>query len=290
MKRLAYFFIIFFLFVIFSGCSSAPKKAAEIFTDRNTAIKQIDLANYTANRGLYDSALVILEGARKLAVGADDPSLRIKTAISRGNFLFALNRKEEAIDEWKSASDEGDASGEPILAALARIYSIRAQIVLLETEPGTANVEELKKQLISEMAVVKSDANATAIGNVTLGLAERQMGNWGEAEKAVNDALSYHEKGLFLEEAAYDWFLIASIRSMNGKYDTSLDALEKAISFDRRAENGYGLAFSWKAKGDVYSKMGGKEKDAQAAWSRAAEIYRAIGLDNLAEKLEEKNQ
>jgi len=290
MKRVScLLFVIFFLFVIFSGCSSAPKKATQIFTDRNTAIKQLDLANYTANRGRYEDALVNLEGARKLAVSADDPPLRIKTAISRGNFLFALGRNTEAFAEWKNAADEGDASGEPVLAALARIYSIRAQIVLLDTEQGTATAQDLKDQLSREMAAVKSDANATAVGNVTLGFAEKQMGSWAEAESAVRKALSYHDDGLFLEEAAYDWFLIASIRSMAGNYDTSLEALNMAIRFDRRAENGFGLASSWQAMGDVLSKAG-RSGEASAAWRRASEIYRAIGLDSLAEKLEEKYQ
>jgi len=290
MKRAPYLlFIIFFLFVIFSGCSSAPKKATEIFTDRNTAIKQLELANYTANRGRYEDALVILEGARKLAVGTDDPPLRLSTSISRANYLFALGRNTEAFTEWKSAADEGDASGEPVLAAMARIHSIRAQIVLLDTEPGTANVQDLSEQLSREMAVVKSNANATAVGNVTMGFAEKQMGHWAEAESAVKKALSYHEDGLFLEEAAYDWFLIASIRSMAGNYNASLEALNMAIRFDRRAENGFGLASSWQAMGDVLSKAG-RGGESNAAWRRAAEIYRAIGLNALAEKLEEKYQ
>jgi len=289
MKRSNYLLFVILIFVIYSGCSSAPKKATEIFTDRNTAIKQLDLANYTANRGRYEDALVILEGARKLAVGTDDPSLRLSTSISRANYLFALGHNKEALAEWKSASDEGDASGQPVLAAMARIYSIRAQIMLLDTEPGTANIQDLSDQLSREMAVVKSDANATSVGNVTLGFAEKQMGNWTEAESAVKKALSYHESGLFLEEAAYDWFLIASIRSMAGNYDTSIDALNMAIRFDRRAENGFGLASSWQAMGGVFSKAG-RSGEAQVAWRRAADIYRAIGLNNLAENLEEKFQ
>jgi len=290
MKRVIFLFAVLFLsivfsIVVFSGCSSAPKKATEIFADRNTAIKQLDLANLTANRGHYEDALVILEGARKLALGTDDPPLRLKTSISRGNFLFALGRSTEAFAEWESAANEGDSSREPVLAALARIYLIRAKIVLLDTETGTANVQELRDQLNREMTAVKSDDSATAIGNITLGLAEKQMARWAEAESAVRKALSYHESGVFLEEAAYDWFLIASIRSMAGNYDASLEALRTAISFDRRAENGFGLASSWQATGDVLSKAG-RGGEAQAAWRRASEIYRAINLNSLAEKVE----
>jgi len=290
MKKLSFLFISFFFSIafsiaIFSGCSSAPKKATEIFSDRNTAIKQLDLANLTANRGQYEKALEILEEARKIAVSTDDPPLRLKTSMSRGNFLFALGRYTEAFAEWESASSEGDSSGETVLAALARIYSIRAKIVLLDAESGAATVQELKDQLNREMTAVKSNDNATAVGNITLGFAEKQTGRWVDAENAVKKALSYHESGLFLEDAAYDWFLIASIRSLAGNYDAALDALRTSIRFDRRAENGFGLASSWQAMGDVLSKAG-RGGEAQAAWRRAAEIYRAIDLNDLAEKIE----
>jgi len=292
MKRVNSLFVLPFFAIItaaiiavFSGCSSAPKKATEIFTDRNTAVKQLDLANFTANRGRYEEALAILEEARKLAVGADDPPLRLRTSMSRGNFLFALGRSAEAFAEWESAAAEGDSSGEPVLAALARIFSIRAKIMLLDTEPGAANVQELIEPLNREMIAVRSDNGAVAIGNITLGLAERQMGRWVDAENTVKKALSYHENGLFLEDAAYDWFLIASIRSLAGNYEASLTALRTAIGFDRRAENGFGLASGWQATGDVLLKAG-RGGEAASAWRRAAEIYRAIGLNSLAEKVE----
>jgi tetratricopeptide (TPR) repeat protein len=139
------------------------------------------------------------------------------------------------------------------------------------------------------MDKVKQDDNSTAVGNITLGLAEKQMGRWVEAENAVKKALSFHEGALFLEEAAYGWYLIASIRSMAGNYDASLEALETAIRFDRRAENGFGLASSWQAMGDVLSKAG-RSGEAPAAWRRAAEIYRAIGFNDLAKTVEGKYQ
>ena len=50
------FIILYLLF--FSACSSAPKKPAEIFTERNVAASQLNLANQTANRGRYEEALL----------------------------------------------------------------------------------------------------------------------------------------------------------------------------------------------------------------------------------------
>jgi tetratricopeptide (TPR) repeat protein len=356
------------------------------------AIQQLNLANRNASRGRYDDALAILVEARRLAVSSDDPYLRVRTSISRGEILFSMGRHEEAFSEWENASGEGDSSGEPVLASLARIYAIRAKLVLLANgvDPGTAadadagelraqvnreiavvrndelssaaayitrglaekelgrwaeaesavrraldiheksgafeewdnaskegdssgepvlaalariyviraklvqltngtrtdvDAEELRAQINQEIATVRNDDLSSAAAYVTLGLAEKELGRWAEAESAVRRALDIHEKGGALEDSAYDWFLIASIRSVAGNYNGSLDALRSAIGFDRRAENGFGLASSWQAMGDANEKAG-RIQDAQAAWRRAAEIYRAIGLSAYAERLE----
>jgi tetratricopeptide (TPR) repeat protein len=287
LKPLLFSFVILFFLMVFSGCSSAPRQTGDIFVERNMALNHLNLANQTANQGRYEDALVILEEARRLAISTDDPSLRVRTTTSRGIFLFYLGRHDEAFVEWENASTEGDASGEPALAALARIYSIRARIILLANETrGTDTViEELKTRLNREMTIVRADSVSTAAGHITLGLAERQLGRWTEAEREIRRALDIHERNNSLEDAAYCWFLIASIRSLAGNHNASLEALRTAINFDRRAENGFGLASSWQAMGDVYQNAGRLE-ESRTAWRRAAEIYRAIGLIEQAENLE----
>ena len=297
-NRYYFAFIIYLLSLITCiGCSSAPKKSAEVFTERNMAENQLNLANLSATRGHYQDALLIVEDARRLALISDDPPLRLKTSISRGNFLFSLGRHTEALQEWESASVEGDASGEKIFAALARIYLIRAKLVMLANEnsetgaaapasaAAAAEVDKFKAQLNSELNTVKSDSLSSAAGHVTMSLAEKQLGRWADAENAAKRALAIHEKGRFLEDAAYDWFIIASIRSVAGNYSSSLEALQMAISFDRRAENGFGLASSWQAMGDVYQKAG-RSEEARTARRRAADIFRAMGHVDRAERIE----
>ena len=279
---------VFLLGMALSGCSSAPKKPAEIYTDRVFAANQLNLASQAAHRGRYEDALFLLEEARRLALSTDDPELRIKTSTARGNILFSLGRRDEAFAELESAAAEGDASGEYVLAALSRIYTIRARLRVLEgSGKNDAAVEELKTALGREMAVVKSDSTAVAAGYVTQGMAEKLLGQWAEAENAAKKALDIHDKGRYLEDAAYDWFLIASIRSVAGNYESAIEALKQAVRFDRKAENGFGLASSWQAMGDVYQKAG-KAEDSKAAYRRAADIYRAIYLPERAEKLEQQ--
>jgi tetratricopeptide (TPR) repeat protein len=263
-----------------------PSKPAEIYTDRNLAASQLDMANKTANQGRYEEALIVLEEARRLAVASDDPALRIKTALSRGNIYFSTGRHDEAFKDWESAAVEGEAEGQRDLAALARIYMARGRLVLDSPDwRAGLTVEEIRNQIQLEISIIGKDDQSAAMGWMTLGMAEKDLARYPEAENAVKQALNIHEKGLFLEEAAYDWYLIASIRSVSKQYAAALEALQTAINFDRRAENGFGLASSWQAMGEVYLKDG-KPAEAEAAFRRAAEIFRALRLDDAAEKAE----
>jgi len=286
-KQCSWFIIFLFsLFtLLFLGCSSAPQPTGDVYADRDDAVAQMNSANRAASRGQYDNALSLMDEARRLAVSSDDPGLRVRTSIGLGDILFSMGDHDNAFAEWEKAINEGDASGESVLASLARIYTIRAKLVML-TNGMRADIdaEDLKVQLNAEMVAVRNDEIYSATAYITLGLAEKALGRWTEAEDAVRQALNIHEKNHRLEDAAYDWFLIASIHSFAGDYDKALEALGTAISFDRRVENGFGLASSWQAVGDVNDKIG-KTEDARAAWQRAAEIYRAIGLTDRAKEL-----
>jgi tetratricopeptide (TPR) repeat protein len=282
--------VLTFLFPLFSFllfcCSSAPKPTGEVYADRDNAFSQIELANKAASRGRYEDALKIMDEARRLARSTDDPELRIRTAIGRGDILFSMGDHDNAFIEWENAIKEGESSGQSALVSMARIYTIRAKLLLLANGTGMdVSAEGLRAQVNSEIAAFRDDEISGAVAYITLGLAEKALGRWTEAENAVRRALAIHEENHRLEDAAYDWFLIASIRSVAGNYDGALEALGTAISFDRRSENGFGLASSWEAMGEVYSKAG-RSEEAHAAWRRAMEIYEAIGLPAYAERIE----
>ncbi|AEF81889.1 tetratricopeptide repeat protein [Leadbettera azotonutricia] len=279
------------LLLTFFSCSSAPKKPLEVLTDRNMAASQLDLANRTANQGRYNDALLILEDAWVTAVSVDDPGLLIKCSLSRGNILFSMGRHDEAFSNWDYAQKEGENAGIVNLVSQARIARARGQLVLLMAgSSGIADpaaVEAIKVEVRAALSAMKSDPMGEASGNLVLGMAEKELARYPEAEYIVRRALEIHEKNRYLEEAAYDWYLIASIRSVSGSYNRAAEALRTAISFDRRAENGFGLASSWQALGDVYLKMG-NASDAEAAYKRAAGIFEALGLPVLAEKIRAK--
>jgi tetratricopeptide (TPR) repeat protein len=249
---------------------------------KNMVTTQLDLVHKAVDQGNYEQALSLLEEALRLAVSTDDPKLLIREGLSRGNILYALGRPEEADAVWNRALAEAEQAGEAELAAIVRIYKARSMLL---TDGTTADT--VKAQVHTELGAIGSDKLSLALGWTVIGLAEKEQRRWAEAEGALQKALAIHEKDNYLEQAAYDWFLIGSVRSIAGQYEMALDALGKAISFDRRAENAYGLGKDWQAHGDVCTKMGNLD-EAAAAYRRSAAIFRSIFLEQEALQVEER--
>ena len=199
----------------FGGCSSTPKRPAEVFASRNVAERQLELANKEVDRGRYDAALEILKEVRRLAVSVDDPRLLIRERVARGNALYALGSVGEASEMWKLALEEANSAGEEELAGTVRLYMAKSRL-LTNPKAEAPAVEEEARQ---EIARMKTEKLSIAFGWTLVGLALKEQGRWAEAEAAIKRALGIQEKNNYLEQAAYDWYLTASIRSVSGDYD-----------------------------------------------------------------------
>lgn len=276
-----------------ASCSSAPKRPPEIFTNRNAAIAQLDLGNQTVSKGDYASAHLFLEEAWRLAVSTDDPETRIRVLLAKGNALFNEGKRTEADGIWSMALAEAEAANLRVLISTSRIY--RARGILPEGLPADAlspeeragKAREAKEIALAEIANVRSNGLYTAFAYKVLGLADKELGNFAEAEVAMRKAAAIHENGRYLEDTAYDWYLIASVRSRSGDYPGAAAALQTALEFDRRAENANGLGMNWMALGTVELKAG-NAKGAETAWSRAEEIFRSAFLTRNAEEAARK--
>jgi tetratricopeptide (TPR) repeat protein len=246
-----YFFVFALLFIfLLASCSSVPKRPAEVFSIQSMADTLIGQANKEADQANYSEALLLLNEAWRLAVTTDRPALRIRVNLARANALFSLGRIDEAEAIWRSAEREARFPQDPLLEAACKIFRARSMLLV-----GRADPEETMALVLEELPKLKNDKVFYAVGWTVKALAEKELGNYAEAEKSVMNALSIHEKSNYLEQAGYDWYLIASIRSVAEDYRGATQALRKAIAFDRRAENTFGLAMDWAALGDVFIKM-----------------------------------
>ena len=264
-------FLIILLTLFAPACSTRPKNPGDVYDVRRQA-----------DRGGFETALVILDEALRLAIVADDPGLRVRAGLSRGNVLFSLGRGEEAEKAWNDALGEAERAGNNGLSAVSRIHIARGKLLSPAGVPAAgAPAQAIRDEVERNLPRIKSDRYYTAFAWTIIGLAEKEMGRYAQAEAAVRRALEIHEKDRYFELAAYDWFMIASFRSLAGNYRGAIEALESAAAFDRRVENSWGLASDWRAMGDVYRKAGNGEAS-RAAYLRAAEIFRAIGNSEAA--------
>jgi len=269
--------ICYLLFVICS-CSTQPKKKGDVRDTRDDAEVQLEQGTGQVDRGNYEVALVFMNEAKRLAVITDNSGLLIRSDLSRGNALFALGRMQEAAEAWNNALEEAEFTGNKELAAVCRIHIARGKLLSRDA------AQSVRDEVNQELSQIKSDGLYIAFGWTVIGLAEKELNNYAAAEEAVKRALAIHEKTASLELAAYDWFMIASFRSLSGNFDGALKALESAIEYDRRTENSWGLANDWQAFGDVQKKAGNRDS-ANAAYARAAAIFRAIGNTEAADKV-----
>ena len=268
--------------LLLAACSTQPKNPADIYDLRKQAENQLDLGNKMSDRGNNDDALILLNEAQRLAKTTDDSSLLIRTSLSRGNILLTLMQPEEALAELEAALAESQRIDNREFTAVSRIHISRYNLLA-----GLSPAQKVRDDVAAERTFIKKDKLYIAFAWIVNGLAEKEMGNYTQAEAALKQALTLHEKNRYLEQAAYDWFLIGSFRSLNRNYPGARDALTQALSLDRRIENSYGLATDWRALGDIYAKEG-NAKEAREAYLRSAGIFRSLGNDDTA--LETENR
>ena len=281
-KQFRFFILAFFFVLFFASCSSVPKRPAEVFSIQSMADTLIGQANKEADQANYAEALLLLDEAWRLAVTTDRPALRIRVNLARANALYALNRTAEAENIWRLAERESRFLEDEMLASACRIFRARSFIL-----SGKADPQETLNLILEEQTKVKNDKLFFAVSWTVRAMAEKELGRYADAEKSVMNALSIHEKNNYLEQAGYDWFLIASIRSVAGDYRGARQALTQAINFDRRAENSFGLAMDWAAQGDIFTKTENLNR-ANMSYTRSAEIFRAMDKEAMAKEIESR--
>jgi tetratricopeptide (TPR) repeat protein len=262
--------IVFLMPVIFS-CSSQPEKQGDINQLRVQADMLLESGNRETGKGNYNNALILINESKRLATLADDPSLIIRSSLSRANVIYSLGRVDEAFAEWEQAVSEAQQFGNDELLSAAKLYRARGELI-----SGKKSAQSVLDIVNSEQANIKINQLYIAVSLQVKGLALRSLGKYKDAEDAFLQSAEIHEKNLYFENASYDWYSIASSRSLSGDFNGSIQALEKSIEIDRRIENSWGLAASWRSMGDVYRKIGNEQK-ALEAYNRSISIYRAMG-------------
>lgn len=275
-----YFGLYILIALLTVSCSSVQSKPAEITESRETGKIQLDLANQEMDRGHFSVARQYLERAWLYAVQNDDPELRIRVRLSRGNASLYQGRPDEARQDWSAALAEAEQEGRDELSAISKVYMAWGTLfeAMQKGNADAALLQKLETVFVRERNNISMDRLSLALTWIGSGLAEKELRLWEKAETSLKNALEIHESGNYLIQAAYDWFLIASVRSRAQKHAKAVEALKQAVALDRRAENSNGLSYDWTALGEVYDKMG-DHANAHNARQRAQEIRRAASTE-----------
>jgi len=282
MKKPYLYTIVLITILFLISCSSAPKNSGYIYEMRIYAETDLETGNKEASKGNFNLSLSMLKESKRKGILTDDSSLIIRSALSLGNVLFSVGQDEEAFSEWNAALAEAQKLNDSELLSISKIFIARGRLI-----SGRAGAQPVLDEVTREAVNVKTDKLYVAFSWQVKGLALRELKNYNEAENAVKQSLAIHDKEKIFENASYDWYLIGSIRSLSGNTAGALEALETAIDYDRRIENSWGIAASWRAVGDVYRKNG-RINESNEAYNRAKNIYAAMKNEDEVAEIEKR--
>lgn len=278
---------LFLSILLFASCSSGPKRTMQITTIYNACNTSLESANNCILNGDYEKASSLLSIASNQAISIDNYDLIISVNLAYVSLCLSYNppKTEEAWDFLHTATSlikfsSSDEKNE----ALCNIAKNRILIAnnSLSTDFVTA-LAEMK----DAMNVFKNEPYNQAQCYSIIGDLNRLKNDYTAAEKAYSQAEKIYTSERYLSEIGITWYKIAQNRSLSGNKKTALQALSKAIYYDRLAENSMGLGADYYIKAVILLKGNPTEKekaDAKTALEHSAAIYNAANMPSLAEK------
>ena len=257
--------------LIVLSCSTQPAK-----TDSASAVKNQAAADAATGDGYFH------QGRNELAVqfftislgeytSIDDSEgvIRVynalgKTYIAMGSFSMAqdiLTRAQTMARDTKSGS-------------LFETTLNLGELYLFKGEADTARATF--EQALAMPAGARTSAQ-TAILYHDLGTAAKNLGDEGKALDYYAKALDLDLAGTLNEQAASDYYMIASVHSLAGRYDEALKNATLALTMDKKIENSRAIAEDLHALGLISTKKG----DTAAAFDyfkRAYLVFTTLGL------------
>jgi tetratricopeptide (TPR) repeat protein len=147
--------------------------------------------------GRYDEALEVLAArleADEAAFGTEHPET-VMTLGWVGIVLTQVGRKEEAVSVLRQAADRADAAYAPTSRQRVATRQMLAE-VLHQADRNAEAAEVLEEALSLVPAGDGSDPHFLTILHVTLGIVRAHLGQFDEAERVLNRALTHAQETL----------------------------------------------------------------------------------------------
>lgn len=270
-KFLLLFFICVMLF--FSGCSTTTKlKPGESVAKKNRAAEYAGFGSNYYDEAQYDQALDFFFLSLKQNILIDNDHGIIESYNSIGKTYLAAGKVDLAENYYKKAQEVAFMFNDPAL--IIRCKNNQGEIYLAKGDFSAALATFTEAYTAIENPS-KADDAAIILHNI--GVANKRLGNFKDAETNLLKALELNEKNSKFKEMASDNYLLASIYSKTDQYSEALNYIDKALKIDKLIENSFGIAKDLFAKGLIQRKAGSPE-EAYYTFKRDALIFESLSL------------
>ena len=271
-----------------AACSSAPKRPEVITDTYNLASVRLESGNTALAAADFTAAETHFAEAYRMALSIDNAGLLCRVLLSQVVWQCSV-RTEQAYGRADGLLEQavmhaGRSEEKEMLQVLCSVYGLYiASCRRSVPQDYAAVLASAEKKLAKEPYYL-------GFVRHTLGDCHMTIPAYDKAYDAYRSAAEIHKQHLYLQEIGNDWYAAASACSLAGRRQEALDALEKALVFDRNAENSAAIAADYFALAQVYKKFssGGDDIKKAAAYAQyAAAMYRSIQYEADAMKCEQ---
>lgn len=271
-----------------TGCSSAPKRPMQVSTIYTSSKEMIESANSCILSGDFDRAILFLSTSETQAMSIDNYDLLTAVALTKCSLALSQNppQPEKATFENQIAkSYAGFCKNPKKQEALVALNEVR--IAIADENSTSTDYKKLLAKLEDNQKNVKGDPYYENQFLTVKGDLYKLMKNYTEADKVFTTAAQNFTKNFYLTEIGMCWYKAAQARSLGGYKDSAIEALDKAIQYDRDAENSLALGTDYYALGLILLKAPATAADKEKAiyaFNHSADIFEAINEASLAQK------
>jgi tetratricopeptide (TPR) repeat protein len=262
-----------------TGCSTAPKRPTQVVERKERAAQYAAAGNARYARADYRQALTFYRLALNENLAVDHTQGIAASYNSLGKAHLALGELQQAERYFREAQRLAEKLSDPRLQAqsssnLSEINLARGQ---------AAEAEELLRSALSRLpAGDPGPEQAILLHN--LGAVLKAGQRLPEALGCFQQALALNLRHERFEEAASNYYMIASIQSRQGDPTAAVASLQEALRYDRLMERSLGIAEDLAALGLLYRRLG-REEEALDAYRRSLQVYQSLSLAEQVRRL-----
>jgi tetratricopeptide (TPR) repeat protein len=255
---------------LFASCSTAPQKIETVTTVKNQAAQASSFGDAYFKQGRYDLALQFFTQALDYNTSVDNGEGVIQSYDAIAKVYMATGDLGTAEDIFTRARELSRGSKKSLFFlssnSLGELYLARGepQKSLIIFEEALAMPEEARSP--AQLGILYHN----------LGTTQKNLGNPDKALEYYGKSLQINLASKLIEEAASDYYMIASVNSKQGDYEQAARNAELALAYDKKIESSQGIAKDLYALGLIATRR----KDTASAYDyfqRAYLVYTTLG-------------